>query len=87
MWLGGDQPTSADRDAFNSLSATPKPDVDPLAFSWFVLVSRFDESVRESWPAGAPKDHMGSEKQEKKQEKKKEEPQKGKKQDKKKENK
>ena len=56
MWLGGDHPTSADRDAFNSMSSAPNPEVDPLAFSWFVLVSRFAESVRESWPAGAPKD-------------------------------
>ena len=56
MWLGGDQPTSADRDAYNSMSSAPNPEVDPLTFSWFMLVSRFAESVRESWPAGAPKD-------------------------------
>ena len=52
MWLGGDQPTSADRDAFNDMSSPPNADVEPCTFNWWTLVSRFADSVRDSWAAG-----------------------------------
>ena len=52
MWLGGDQPTSADRDAFNDMSSPPNADVEPCTFNWWTLVSRFADSVRDSWPTG-----------------------------------
>ena len=52
MWLGGAEPSLADRDAFNEMSSAPSPDKAPATFNWWMLVSRFADAVRDSWPAG-----------------------------------
>ena len=51
MWLGGQQPSKDDAEAFNSLNECPDADTHPNASAWYSLVSRFTESVRNSWTA------------------------------------
>lgn len=48
-------PTGADKDAYESVkSSPPSAETHPHTFAWFVLVSRFHDSVRNSWAAAAP---------------------------------
>lgn len=52
IWVGGQQPTGADREAFESLNGVPNAKTHPNTFAWYCLVSKFNPSVRDSW-AGA----------------------------------
>jgi hypothetical protein len=47
-------PTSADKEAFEALKASP-PSVEthPHTFAWFCLVSKFQDSVKSTWAAPA----------------------------------
>lgn len=48
-------PTAADREAFEQLkSSPPSAATHPNTFAWFVLVKRFNESVRATWGGAAP---------------------------------
>lgn len=75
IWVGGQQPTGADREAFDDLSGAPNAKTHPNTFAWFVLMSKFSPAVRESWAGGKPaKEGKKQEKKEappKKEEKKK----------------
>lgn len=53
QWLGGQLPSSADREAFESLSAPPSPATHPNAFAWWCLVAKFMPAVRASWTGAA----------------------------------
>jgi len=49
------QPTVADREAFEQLkSSPPSAETHPNTFAWFTLVQRFNESVRSTWGGAAP---------------------------------
>lgn len=52
QWLGGQQPSAADREAYEANKGTV-PDVAqfPHAFAWWCLVAKFTDAVRESWAA------------------------------------
>ena len=57
QWVGGQQPTSADKDAFDDLKGNvPSADTHPALFAWFATVSRFSDATRNSWSAAAKKD-------------------------------
>lgn len=45
-WIGGDQATSADREAFESMSIAPKQPVHPHVFNWYELCSKTDPAER-----------------------------------------
>lgn len=52
QWVGGQQPTAADKDAFNALKAGPvAAETHPHTFAWFCLVWKFTDAVKDSWPA------------------------------------
>ena len=51
LWLGGQQPSSADREAFEAMGSAPNPETHPAAFGWWVLVSKFAPAVRGAWGA------------------------------------
>ena len=54
QWVGGQAPTSADKDAYEALkSQNIKPDQHPHTFAWFCLVSKFSDAIKNTWPAGA----------------------------------
>ena len=54
QWLGGQQPSKDDAEAFTGLNGTyPNVDSHPHAFAWFALVSRFTPAIRDSWAASA----------------------------------
>jgi glutathione S-transferase len=54
QWLGGQQPSAADREAFDGLSgAVPDVLAFPHTFAWFALVSKFTPAVRGSWTGAA----------------------------------
>ena len=52
LWLGGHQPSSADREAFEGMGSAPNPETHPASFSWWLLVSKFAPAVRDAWAAG-----------------------------------
>ena len=52
QWLGGQLPTSADKDAFEGL-AVPNPATHPNTFAWWCLVAKFTAPVRAAWTAAA----------------------------------
>jgi elongation factor 1-beta len=52
LWLGGHQPSSADREAFEGVGSAPNPETHPASFSWWLLVSKFAPAVRDAWAAG-----------------------------------
>ena len=55
VWLGGQQPSKDDKEAFAGLNGVaPNVDTHPNAFAWFSLVSKFTDSIRDSWTAAAP---------------------------------
>merc|ERR1711937_927510 len=52
QWVGGQQPTAADKEAYEALKAgTLSAETHPHAFAWFCLVFKFSDAVRNSWPA------------------------------------
>ena len=55
QWLGGQQPSAADREQFEALNGA-FPDVMqfPHAFAWFALVAKFTPAVRGTWAGAAP---------------------------------
>lgn len=54
QWVGGQTPTSADKDAFEALSKTGMVNAEthPNTFAWFALVSKFSDKVKATWAAG-----------------------------------
>ena len=54
QWIGGQLPTAADREAFESIKTSP-PNVatHPHTFAWWVLVAKFTDAVRASWTGAA----------------------------------
>ena len=73
LWLGGQQPSAADRDAFEGMASAPNPETHPSAFAWWLLVSKFTPAVRGSWggaAAEAPKGKAEGKGKGKKEEKK-----------------
>lgn len=55
QWLGGQQPSAADKEAYDALTSGKETMVSaethPHAFAWFCLVFKFTPAVRDSWPA------------------------------------
>ena len=52
QWVGGQSPTVADKEAWEAVkSANLSPETHPFAFAWFCLVSKFTDSVKDSWVA------------------------------------
>merc|ERR1712205_99502 len=75
QWVGGQQPSSADREAFDALKdSNISAETHPYAFAWFCLVSKFSDAVRGQWAAGGAakggKQAKGGKKGGKKEEKK-----------------
>lgn len=60
QWLGGQQPSSEDAEAFKNMDGTPNVDTHPNAFGWWCLVSRFTDDVRKTWAAAAPAKEAGA---------------------------
>merc|ERR1711957_103279 len=52
MWLGGQQPSAADREAIEQFANAPSPATHPNVFAWYCLCSKFNPTVRAAW-AGA----------------------------------
>jgi len=52
QWLGGQQPSAADREAIETFAEAPSPASHPNVFAWYCLVSKFTPTVRAQW-AGA----------------------------------
>merc|ERR1712160_105524 len=58
MWLGGQQPSAADREAIEQFANAPSPATHPNVFAWYCLCSKFNPTVRAAWAgakAAAPK--------------------------------
>ena len=56
QWLGGQQPSAADREAIEAMPQPPSPATHPNVFAWWCLVSKFTPTVRAAWAgAAAPK--------------------------------
>ena len=54
QWVGGQAPTSEDKDAFNAVKNEDiSPATHPNLFAWFCLVSKFSDAIRNSWTGGA----------------------------------
>lgn len=52
QWVGGQQPTAEDKEAYESLkSGTVSAETHPHTFAWFCLVFKFSDAVKASWPA------------------------------------
>ena len=51
VYMNGDKPTSLDRDALQTVGETP-PSAEqwPHTFAWWVLASKYSETIRNSWP-------------------------------------
>ena len=50
QWLGGQQPSSQDAEMWANLAQNqPNADSHPNTFSWWVLVSHFNDTIRSSW--------------------------------------
>ena len=52
QWLGGQLPSSADREAFEGLTV-PSPATHPNTFAWWCLVAKFSPAVRATWTGAA----------------------------------
>ena len=66
MWLGGQQPSAADNDAFAAMKDAPNPVTHPNVFAWYCLVSKFNPAVRGAWAGAAAKDAGKGKKQDNK---------------------
>ena len=62
QWLGGQLPSSADREAFEGL-AVPSPATHPNTFAWWCLVAKFTPPVRASWTGSAAAPAKGGKKE------------------------
>ena len=52
QWVGGQQPTAADKEAYEALkNGTVSAETHPHTFAWFCLVFKFSDAVKNSWPA------------------------------------
>ena len=52
QWVGGQQPSVADKEAYEGLKAgTVSAETHPHTFAWFCLVFKFSDAVKNSWPA------------------------------------
>ena len=52
QWVGGQQPSAADKEAYEGLKAgTVSAETHPHTFAWFCLVFKFSDAVKNSWPA------------------------------------
>ena len=55
QFVGGQQPSAADAEAFEVLKANPpSAETHPLTYAWFCLIFKFSDAVRASW-AGSGK--------------------------------
>ena len=55
QFVGGQQPSAADAEAFDALKANPpSAETHPLTYAWFCLIYKFSDAVRASW-AGSGK--------------------------------
>ena len=54
QWLGGQQPSAADREAIEKMTAAPNVATFPNTFAWYCLVSKFTPAVRGTWSGAAP---------------------------------
>jgi len=49
--MGGALPTSADLIALESLAGqTPNPATHPNVFGWFMIASKFVDTIKKNWP-------------------------------------
>ena len=56
QWLGGQQPSAADREAIEAFTSVPSASTHPNVFAWYCMVSKFTPTVRAQWAgAAAPK--------------------------------
>ena len=56
QWLGGQQPSAADREAIEAFTSVPSAATHPNVFAWYCMVSKFTPTVRAQWAgAAAPK--------------------------------
>ena len=53
VWLGGQQPSKDDLEAFNGLDGVPSAATHPGATAWYCLVAKFTEAVRGTWSASS----------------------------------
>jgi|ERR1740117_116764 len=54
QWVGGQQPSSADKEAYDALKGgMVSAETHPHAFAWFCLVFKFSDAVKDSWPSAA----------------------------------
>ena len=53
LYLGGQQPNKDDADAFNLLADAPESDTHPNAYSWYCLVGKFTNALRNNWQGGS----------------------------------
>ena len=79
QFIGGQAPTQADVEAFNSVKTLNlSPETHPYTFGWFCLIWKFNESVTKTWPAaggaakGKVQEKKGGKEQPKKEAKKEE---------------
>jgi hypothetical protein len=48
-------PSAADKEAYELVkNNVPKAETHPNTFAWFVLIHRFNETLRNSWAGAAP---------------------------------
>ena len=53
MWLGGSQPSAADRDALAAMPVPPSAETHPNTFAWWCLAAKFTPPVRAQWTGEA----------------------------------
>ena len=53
MWLGGAQPTQADREAIETFTTCPSPREFPNVFAWYSICGKIHPSIRAQWPAAS----------------------------------
>ena len=47
QWVGGQQPTAADREAFDAVKdSNISAETHPYAFAWFCLISKFSDAKK-----------------------------------------
>ena len=79
QWVGGQTPSVADKEAFESLKGQNiSAETHPNVFAWFFLTSKFSDAIMKSWPAagaaggkpakGGKGDKKGGKKEAKKEE-------------------
>jgi elongation factor 1-beta len=71
QWLGGAQPSAADREAIEAMPVPPTAASHPNVFAWWCMVSKFSPTVRAQWAGAAPAKAAAGKKAEPKKEEKK----------------